>query len=290
MSPHAHLAIVSGAERLSLEQSKSREAGRFWRNGVIAGLELFHGNFLNYAFTRHSHSVIAFGALEAGVMRSWHRESTYTVGPGTVLMFNPGEVHAPCPANSKRWSFRMFYLQEKLLEQLYGPLSAGNLRFSTPFSLDPNLGRRILSLHRELEGTIERIEFDCRLLEIFENVAQRYAEKDKVTPTNAAPQAVSRMREYIHAHAHDEVSLQTLADVARLSTYHALRSFRGTLGLPPHKYLLQVRIERAKVLLQSGHAIADVAANMGFADQSHLTRHFKRIFGVPPAHSLRVVS
>lgn len=98
------------------------------------------------------------------------------------------------------------------------------------------------------------------------------------------------MREYIHAHAEEEISLDVLAGVGHLSMYHALRSFRDVLGLPPHKYLLQVRVERAKALLQLGKSVADVAAILGFADQSHLTRHYKRVFGVPPAQSLRSVT
>lgn len=97
------------------------------------------------------------------------------------------------------------------------------------------------------------------------------------------------MREYIHANAVDEISLELLAEVAHLSMYHALRSFREVLGLPPHKYLLQVRVERAKDMLQQGVLIADVAAALGFSDQSHLTRQFKRVFGVPPRRSLRCV-
>jgi AraC-like DNA-binding protein len=61
-----------------------------------------------------------------------------------------------------------------------------------------------------------------------------------------------------------------------------LRAFRAETGLPPHAYLNQVRVRQARALLASGMAPAQVAATTGFADQAHLTRHFKRVVGVPP--------
>lgn len=287
MSPDAE---VEGLQPSRTPLATTGESATLWRHQNIGGVELFHGNFLDYSFTRHFHSVPAFGALEFGAMRSWHRDSNHTLAPGTVLMFNPGDVHAPFPASDNRWSFRMFYLQDELFEQLSDQSSKDSIRFAAPFASDPALAQKILALHRELEGRCERLEFDCRLLEILEHVTQHYAERRNAASKPAAPQAVARMREYIHAHAEGEVSLETLAGVARLSVYHALRSFRDTLGLPPHKYLLQVRVERAKELLQCGETIADIAARLGFSDQSHLTRQFKRVFGVPPAQSLRKVS
>ena len=68
-----------------------------------------------------------------------------------------------------------------------------------------------------------------------------------------------------------------------LSQFALLRAFRAATGLPPHAYLNQVRVRRARLLLDDGVPAADVAGQVGFADQAHLTRHFKRVVGVPPA-------
>ena len=263
------------------------ERAKLWRNQNIAGVELFQGDFLKYSFTRHFHSVIAFGAVEAGLMRYWHRDRTCTIGQNTLMLFNPGEVHAPIAANDERWSFRMFYLADSLFQRLSQQISDRPIRFTAPFNSDPAVAQMLFGLHRELEGRCEGIEFESRILEILEQLARRHSEARDIRRMKAVPASVARMREYIHAYSDTEVSLAALADVGQLSMFHALRSFRDVLGLPPHKYLLQVRVERAKALLHQGRSISDTAALLGFADQSHLNRHYKRMFGVAPAESLR---
>jgi AraC family transcriptional regulator len=90
--------------------------------------------------------------------------------------------------------------------------------------------------------------------------------------------------EYIEEYLDGCPSLEQLAAVARLSAYHFARQFKAATGLPPHQYVIQRRIERAKQLLQGGAALslAEVALRAGFSDQSQLSRHFKRLVGVTP--------
>ena len=97
----------------------------------------------------------------------------------------------------------------------------------------------------------------------------------------ARPQ-VCRAKEYLHANAHRDVSLAQLAAVSGLSPYHFLRVFTAELGISPHRYLTQLRVWRAARLLAHGRPISETALTVGFADQSHLTRHFKKIIGVTP--------
>jgi AraC family transcriptional regulator len=90
--------------------------------------------------------------------------------------------------------------------------------------------------------------------------------------------------EYIHEHLDAELSLDHLAAVAHLSPYHFARLFKNSTGLPPHQYVIARRVERAKELLRERDRppLAEVATEVGFADQSHFTRHFKRLVGVTP--------
>ncbi len=92
-----------------------------------------------------------------------------------------------------------------------------------------------------------------------------------------------QVQEFIEEHLGDNLTLVSLADVAGVSASYFSRLFRNRLGVAPHQYLLQRRLDRARTLLQNNRqSIAEIASVTGFSDQSHLTRHFKRQFGVTP--------
>jgi AraC family transcriptional regulator len=89
--------------------------------------------------------------------------------------------------------------------------------------------------------------------------------------------------DYIKDHLEQELSLDELAAIAQLSSYHFCRSFKRSTGFTPHQYVIRQRVERAKQLLKDGKlGIAEVAFVCGFTHQSHLNRHFKRLTGVTP--------
>jgi transcriptional regulator GlxA family with amidase domain len=102
-------------------------------------------------------------------------------------------------------------------------------------------------------------------------------------PVRKAPEAVSAVRDLLAERLADPPTLAELATLTGLSQFALLRAFRAATGLPPHAYLNQLRVRRARGLLDDGLPAAEVAARTGFADQAHLTRHFKRVVGVPPA-------
>lgn len=102
-----------------------------------------------------------------------------------------------------------------------------------------------------------------------------------------------RVDEFIERHLAERFTLADMADAACMSRFHFSRMFRLTFGVSPMEYVLHRRIERAKpMLLDRRRSIADVAAALGFCDQSHFTRSFRRVTGYPPrqfiAHAARI--
>ena len=93
---------------------------------------------------------------------------------------------------------------------------------------------------------------------------------------------MQRVQEYIRRCHARRITLDLLAAVAGVSRYAVLRAFRRHVGIAPYEYVTQARVEHAKRLLRQGAPIAEVSQQVGFADQSHLTRHFKRLMGVTP--------
>jgi AraC-like DNA-binding protein len=97
------------------------------------------------------------------------------------------------------------------------------------------------------------------------------------------PKALQRVREYIEEHLVENIELETLAEVAGLSKWHFARAFKQSVGTPPHCYLIQRRLERAKGLLaETDLSLAHIALKSGFSDQSHFSRRFRMFIGVTP--------
>jgi transcriptional regulator GlxA family with amidase domain len=107
------------------------------------------------------------------------------------------------------------------------------------------------------------------------------------SPEHSVHRPVIRARDHLKQRFQETVTLDDLVEVASLSRYHLLRSFSAHVGLPPHAYQMRLRIERAMALLRSGLPAGTVAGLAGFADQSHLTRNFRRLLRVTPAEYAR---
>ncbi|MBL1175209.1 helix-turn-helix domain-containing protein [Pantanalinema sp. GBBB05] len=110
--------------------------------------------------------------------------------------------------------------------------------------------------------------------------------------SNGLPQVtLTLVKEYINNHLHQDLKLAELAAIAQLSPYHFLRLFKQSIGITPHQYILQCRLNQAKHLLHHTElSIVEIATQTGFCDQSHLTRYFKRCMGVTPKQLLQLRS
>jgi len=181
----------------------------------------------------------------------------------------------------------MFYLGTGLLRQAASEI-AGRPKdipfFQAGVIYDDYLAGIVRHLHHVLEKPdTPLIEQESRLLWMLTQWVMRHADDHPALKmAGKEHRAVKLAREYIDDHYAEDISVKQLAHIANLSPFHLIRVFSNEVGIPPHAYLTQVRVRRAKALLARGRPIAQVALETGFADQSHLNRHFKRIVGVTP--------
>jgi AraC-like DNA-binding protein len=180
----------------------------------------------------------------------------------------------------------MLYPAAELLRRVAGEL-AGRPQptpfFGAPVMDDPELARRLAELHMALEGAAEPLVRETLMVGALAAMVARHADAAPAAPAVAPERAaVARARRYLEDRAAERPTLEDLAEHVGLSPFHLLRVFRQSVGSTPHAYLNHVRVSRARGLLDSGLPPADVALLCGFADQSHLTRAFRRIVGVPP--------
>lgn len=265
-----------------------RETTALWHARHFGqSFEVLRATYFTHSFARHTHDGFAIGVIERGGETFYYRGEIHAAPPGSIVVINPGEIHtgqAIDPLGG--WVYRMIYPEVDLLRQAASALAARAVDmpfFPRPVIEDPPLFRLLREMHITLEREPDALTRETRLLGVLAQLVARHAEQRPDLPTLPGERrAVERAREYLDAHFAENISLEALAAVANLSPFHLSRLFRRQTGLPPHAYLTHVRIRRAKQLLLAGVAIADVAARTGFSDQSHLTRHFKRIVGVTP--------
>lgn len=263
------------------------ETRKVWRIPRLSDLELLHGTYLTQSFPRHTHERYAIGVIEQGALGYFYRGENVVATPGTISLCIPGEAHTGQPAVVEGWSYRMFYFDVAVLQQIASEIADRPRHlpfFQTGVINDDSVAQQLRQAHRKLETRdTPLLEQETALLDVLAQLIHRHAnDSPSLYRVGQEPQAITRLKRYIEDHYANDISLDSLSQLTHLSRYHLLRVFRETVGIPPHTYLRQVRIKHAKVMLASGLPIADVAIATGFTDQSHLTRWFKRLWGFTP--------
>lgn len=270
-----------------MNPNPAQEQVKFWHAHELDNLELLRAKYITHAFTRHIHEGFAIGVIEQGAEAFYYRGDTHVAPAGSLVAINPGEIHTGQAVDETGWAYRMLYPEVALVQRAMVEIT-GNPQdipyFPNPVIQDEYSTRLMRQLHLTLEDpTTTALEQESRfistLVQLITRHADTYPRLPKLPPEH---QAIKQARDYLDAHYMENVSLEQLANVAHLSPFHLLRAFRTETGLPPHAYLTQIRIARAKELLSRGWPPARVAAETGFVDQSHLTKRFKAVVGVAP--------
>jgi AraC-like DNA-binding protein len=264
------------------------EVARYWQHDAVAGVDLLRARFITHRYGRHAHETYTFGLIEAGVEEFDYGGTLLRAGAGAVALLDPEVVHTGHAATPAGWTYRVLYPEVSVVtevaEQLGWP--RGTPRFPQTVVYDARSAAMLRSAHRAAEHG-DQLASSSLLTAALAGLLRAHAAegpavvRDAIRP-RPAPIAVQTVCELLHQRLADPPSLSELAAVTGLSQFALLRAFRAQTGLPPHAYLNQLRVRRARSLLDGGLPATEVAALTGFADQAHLTRHFKRVVGVPP--------
>ena len=256
----------------------------------LGGLDYLSASYRIQDFPRHVHEEYLIGLIERGVHDVWCRGELWHAGAGSIATFAPGEPHFGGAGAELGWSQKIFYLPEGLIQHVLedsGTAALGTLDFKSPFQKNEYAARGLKLLWRLLEDNYSSsLEIDEHLIGFLPQFITQ-ASKRNASIQRPMPPKFKNVRDFIHAHFDEPVQLDTLALIAGNSKTALIDGFKAHYGVPPNRYLIQVRIGEARRLLRQGLDIASVAAAVGFADQSHLTRHFKAILGVTPARYLK---
>lgn len=228
-----------------------------------------------------------FGVVGERPMRSRRRRERRVVGPGQLVAWDPSAPHRGAAIDGRPWFARLMILEVADLGEIAGDAevpSLGEVCFPEPVVDDRALGRGFRELHAALAGPATRLERD-ELLAVWLRTLIERASAPRPRPPAITPddgRALELACDFLGDHPTRNIGLDELAAAAGIGKFRLIRLFRERTGLPPHALQIAHRLRRARRLLEAGDSIAAVAAATGFADQSHLHRHFRRSLGLTP--------
>lgn len=259
---------------------------KYFKPDGLDGLELLSCPDVNYLFPPHFHQAYCIWLNSSGGEHYRHRGNASILQPNNFGIIAPGEVHENYACENDRRNLLTFYLDPQQLQAVAAQIKAvdsSDDEFRTDFYQDNESLSELIKLHQLLNHSESTLEKETAFIETLALLLKRHAVNGiDEAKFGKETQRVRKIIELFHAHLEQDISLTELAAEFNCTPYHLIRFFKKAVGLSPHAYLIQLRLERAKQLLNQGLSIVDAALETGFTDQSHLTRHFKNKFGVPP--------
>ncbi|MEU8681983.1 AraC family transcriptional regulator [Streptomyces sp. NPDC048611] len=260
------------------------EWARHWRYDGLPGLDLLRARYVRHSFPRHAHDGYVVCAVTSGIEEVGLRQGTVRAGHGGIIMINPEVAHTARAGAPEGWAYATLYPSHEVVAEIAEETTAlrGTPGFDRTTAEDPQLGHLITEIHRAAE-TGNALAADTLLRSVVARLLRRYGGPLPArTPRTAGTRTAARARAVLEERMTDPPSLERLAQELGTSPFALLRAFKGAYGMPPHTWLTDARVRRARGLLEAGRTPADTAVAVGFTDQPHLNRHFTRIVGVPP--------
>ena len=264
----------------------------FWSDPALPFAESRRAQHSRACYRAHTHPVLSVGAVDHG--RSCL--TLDTAGPsllhsGDVVVIPAHRLHACNPLAGEAWSYQMLYLDPAWVEGVVGEMGALDavvLNRLPPELAPEQVHERLTQLSASLFSVAPDGDKEAALLlfvgDIFGAPWARIDVRD--VPRDA--RRLQAVKDSIAARCAESLSLNDLAREAGMSRYHFVRTFSRVVGMTPHAWQLDRRIERARALLEQGMSLADAALQLGFADQSHFQRAFKQRVAATPGEYRQV--
>ncbi|MCU0117627.1 AraC family transcriptional regulator [Pseudomonas sp. B2M1-30] len=252
------------------------------------GIETLRAHFEGHAYDPHWHDSYLVGVTEQGVQQFNCRRTRHQSTPGKVFLLEPGDIHDGEAPTEGGFTYRMLYLDPQWLERELAslfenaPLNS-QLSFTRTLATDPFLAQATGQAFQALHGGELKIVRQTALDGLLERLTHHLHWRQRYSEDPRLPLVAQKAREYLHAHAQQDIGLQQLAEAIGVDRFRLTRAFKAAYGLAPHAYLVQLRLSIARRLLAGGEHPVTVATQVGFADQSHLGRWFVRAYGLTPA-------
>lgn len=263
-----------------------------WHLPEFDRIELLKGFEVTHPHPKHWHEEYHLCLIEQGTGQMFYRGAFHETHAGSLFIVHPGEIHSNAANPKSGCSFRTLNISPQIFQNAVVSATgrfAALPFFPSPVVCDKDTLQLFRFIHTSFEASASRLEREIFLLDLLIKLVTRYGqERPDILFVEKEHAAIRRVKDYIEANYATNIALEELAQIANLSAYHLNRLFSKETGLPPHAFQNRVRLAKARNLLAQGKTLAQISYETGFADQSHFTRHFKRLFGSTPNNFRRI--
>ena len=256
------------------------EVIRAWKPPIVGVREVFHARFREHRYPPHVHDVWTVFVVDHGGIRYDLDRHDRAASRHGVSVLPPHVVHDGRPATDAGFVKRVLYLEADVIgEHLIGRA------VDNPELLDEDLRRLVSRLHEALECSDDRLEAETLVALATERIRAHLGDPSDDGPVS--PDLVEAFRAYLDAHLFEPITIRAAAEELGVRPTQIARAFSSSLGIAPHAYVLGRRLEAARDRILRGQPLADVAADVGFVDQAHLSRRFRKFLGATPGQFRR---
>lgn len=263
----------------------------FWRSSALPFVESRRASDSAACYAPHSHSTLSIGAVDSGESVFSRNGQRQKLVRGDVVLIPAGEVHSCNPADDGRWSYQMLYLDPAWIGGVVGEMGVFDamvLNRLPPDVAPRRVHERLTQLNKCLFSSATDEDKEAALLVFVGDLFAEGRLRRKVRTGELDSARLRAVQALIAERCAESLSLDKLAREAGMSRYHFVRAFSRAVGMTPHAWQLDRRIERARGLLEQGMSLADAALQLGFADQSHFQRAFKQRVAATPGEYRQV--
>ncbi|GGB84997.1 AraC family transcriptional regulator [Marinobacterium zhoushanense] len=253
----------------------------FTRSRALPFVEMRRANRSSACYDKHSHDEFSFGVIDEGAASYLNLNQRHAIAKGDTVTINPGDTHS-CNPQAGSWSYRMLFVDTRWIAGLQQELctSADDYRpFEQDYERDPQRFRRFDALFQALIRDDDPLAAESELIDWLTPLFNPSGITER---RDTGLGSLIPVRELLLDRLDENLPLEMLCATSGLNRYQLIRSFQRHYGMAPHAWLLDQRIKRAKQLLREGTALIDTAQRLGFSDQAHFQRHFKRRTAVTP--------